>query len=94
MVTMFVKHRVNNYGAWKRVYDAFAAKRKELGVAGASVHRDPQDPNQLTITHQFSDLNGATAFAGSTELKSAMSNAGVAGPPDIWFAEDIEQTPY
>ena len=94
MVTMFVKHEVNNYSNWKRVYDEFAATRKELGVTGASVHRATNDPNELTVTHQFDDLNAARAFADSEELKSAMANAGVAGAPDIWFTEDIERTPY
>lgn len=94
MVTMFVKHEVSDYGSWKRVYDEFASTRKELGVTGASVHRDSNDPNEITVTHQFDNLNAATAFANSEQLKSAMANAGVAGPPDIWFTEDVEQTPY
>ena len=92
MVTMFVKHEVNDYGNWKRVYDEFASTRKELGVSGASVHRDANDPDELTVTHQFKDLNAAKAFANSEELKSTMAKAGVAGAPDIWFTEDVEQT--
>lgn len=94
MVTMFVKHEVNDYSNWKRVYDEFAATRKELGVTSASVHRAANDPNELTVTHQFDDLNAAKAFADSEELKSAMAKAGVTGPPDIWFTEDIEQISY
>lgn len=94
MATMFVRHKVEDYGNWKRVYDEFASTRKEKGVTGASVHRDANDPNTLVVTHQFKDLNAARAFADSEELKSAMANAGVAGPPEIWFTEDIEQTPH
>lgn len=92
--TMFVRHKVNNYENWKRVYDKFASVRKEKGVTGASVHRDANDRNVLMITHQFKDMNTASAFANSEDLKSAMADAGVAGPPEIWFTEDIEQTPY
>ena len=94
MVTMFVKHDVNDYGNWKRAYDEFASTRKELGVTGASVHQSVNDPNELTVTHQFKDLNAATAFANSEELKAAMAKAGVAGHPDIWFTEDVERTPH
>jgi hypothetical protein len=39
-------------------------------------------------------VDAATAFANSEDLKSAMMEAGVAGPPEIWFSEDIEQTAY
>jgi quinol monooxygenase YgiN len=91
---MIAKHRVNNFEQWKQVYDDFASTRKERGVTGASVHRDANDSNMVFITHQFKDLNAATAFANSEELKSTMAKAGVAGPPDIWFTNDVEQTPY
>ena len=94
MATMFAKHKVNDYGNWKRTYDEFASVRKEKGVTGASVHRDASDPNIIIVTHQFNDVNAAMAFANSVELKSAMANAGVAGPPEIWFSEDIERTSY
>jgi hypothetical protein len=39
-------------------------------------------------------MNAARAFANSEDLKSAMADAGVTGQPEIWFTEDIEQTPY
>ncbi len=92
--TMFVRHKVSKYDNWKRVYDEFASVRKEKGVIAASVHRDANDPNIIIVTHQFNDLNAATTFANSEDLKSAMANAGVAGPPEFWFGEDIEHTAY
>ena len=92
--TMFVKHTVSNYESWKNVYDEVASLRKEKGVTDASVHRDVNDPNTIIVTHQFKDTNAATAFANSEDLKSAMMKAGVAGPPEFWFAEDIEHTSY
>ena len=94
MATMFVKHKVDDYGNWKRTYDEFAPVRKESGVTGASVHRDADDANTIIVTHQFDNVDAAIAFANSEDLKLAMKNAGVAGPPEIWFSEDIEQTPY
>ena len=92
MVTLFVKHKVNDYSTWKTVYDALTPTRQRLGVTGASVSRDLQDANTLTVTHNFNDAAAAGAFAHSDELKTAMAKAGVAGAPDIWIAEQIEQT--
>ena len=71
-----------------------AQYRKENGVTGASVHRDAADPNTLVVTHQFGSLSQAQAFANSEDLKSTMEKAGVSGPPEIWFTEDVESTPY
>ena len=90
MVTMFAKHKVNDFDIWKHAYDNFAPVRKKMGVTGASVHRDAGDANIVTITQRFNDLDAAMAFANSDDLKSAMMDAGVAGPPDIWFTEDVE----
>ena len=35
MVTMFARHKVGDYGKWKRVYDEVQPLRKERGVTGA-----------------------------------------------------------
>jgi quinol monooxygenase YgiN len=94
MATMFVRHQVNDYANWKRVYDGIASVRKEKGVTGASVYRDANDPNTIVVTHQFKDLNAAMAFAHSEDLKSAMAKAGVNGAPEFWFTEDIEHTSF
>lgn len=94
MVTMFVRHKVEDYAKWKRAYDEFAPVRKEKGVQGASVHRDPEDANTLVVVQRFEDLDAARAFGNSQELKSAMAKAGVSGPPTIWLSEDVEETPY
>jgi quinol monooxygenase YgiN len=92
--TMFARHKVNDFKTWKPAYDELGPVRKQYGVTAASVHRDPKDPNTIIVTHQFKDLNAATNFADSTELKSAMAKAGVSGPPEFWFSEDVEHTPY
>jgi hypothetical protein len=94
MATMFVRHTIGDYSNWKRVYDGLGPTRQRMGVTGASVHRDAGDSSIIIVTHQFKDTNAAMAFANSDELKTAMANAGVTGVPEIWFGEDIEQTPY
>jgi quinol monooxygenase YgiN len=94
MTTMFVRHKVSDYDNWKRVYDEIAPARKEKGVTAASVHRDANDSNTIFVTHQFESMDAAKGFADSEELKSAMHKAGVNGPPEFWFTEDIEHTRY
>ena len=79
MVTLFVRHPVQEFEHWRRVYDAFAALRREGGVTGASIHRDADNPNLVTVTHQCADLDAAPALARSEALQAAMQQAGVAG---------------
>jgi quinol monooxygenase YgiN len=86
MITMFVTHKVTDYAAWRKGYDAFEASRKKLGAQGHEVFRDLDDPNKVTAWHDFETVEAAKAFASSEDLKTAMKGAGVVGAPTIWFA--------
>jgi hypothetical protein len=57
-------------------------------------HRGADDPNVVVIAFRVADLKRAQEFVGSETLRSAMQQAGVQGPPEIWFAEDIEDKRY
>lgn len=85
MATMFVRHTAADYGAWRRIYDGFQPKARTLGVQAEAVYQAVDDPNDLTVTHEFATLEAARAFAGSAELREAMHEAGIVGAPTIWF---------
>jgi len=78
-----VKHTVNDFGAWQQGYDGAQALRDSGGVTDAAVYQDPADPNEVTVLHWFGSVRDAEAFTGSAELKAAMQQLGVAGPPRI-----------
>jgi hypothetical protein len=87
MATLFVRHQAADYAAWRRHYDAFQPKARTLGVLTDAVYQAADDPNDITVTHDFATLEGAQAFAGSPELRAAMHDAGVVGAPTIWFTQ-------
>jgi hypothetical protein len=89
MATLFVRHQAADYAAWRRTYDAFQPKAKTLGVQSDAVYRATDDPNNITVTHEFATLEAAQAFAGSPELRAAMHDAGVVGAPTVWFAKRV-----
>jgi heme-degrading monooxygenase HmoA len=84
MVRLFVKHKVRDYTAWRKGYDAFESTRNKLGARGHTVYRNVDDGNDITAWHDFDSLDAAKAFANSNELKAAMTGAGVMGVPMIW----------
>jgi hypothetical protein len=86
MATMFVRHTVSDYKAWRQVYDAFAPAQAAAGVTAAAVYQSAADPKDITVTHDFASLAEAQAFAESPELHEAMQKAGVVGAPTVWFA--------
>ncbi len=94
MASMFIRHRVADFAAWKPVFEEHEGVRRENGVTAHSLHREAGDPNVVIIAFRVNDLGRAQAFAGSDDLRAAMERAGVQGPPEIWFAEDLEEKRY
>ena len=84
-VRMYVRHEVADYAAWRKGYDAFDATRRKLGVTGQAVYQSVDNPNDVTVTHDFKTADKAKAFAASPDLKTAMEKAGVKGTPQIWL---------
>lgn len=86
MTTLFVRHTVADYAAWRRIFDGFAPTQRAHGVTDKAVYQAADDENDITVTHDFATLEAARAFATSPELKAAMSDAGVTSAPTVWFA--------
>ena len=89
MVTMFVRHNVTDFAKWKQVYDGLETTQQRMGVTADSIFRAADNPNDVTVTHEFASLEAAQAFAASSELHDAMMQAGVAGQPTVWFAAKV-----
>lgn len=87
MIRMFKRHEVRDYDAWKRVYDASELERREFGVRDGAVFRGVEDRNDVTVWHDFDDLQTARAYVGSERLSETMEKGGVVGEPQIWFVD-------
>jgi len=86
MIRVFVRHRVADYKTWRKMYEAFEAERRNMGASGHAVFQTIDDPNDLTVWHDFETLEQAKSFGASAALKDAMAKAGVQGQPTVWFA--------
>ncbi len=90
VVAAVVNHRVTDFDTWKAAFDAHAGARAEAGIVSSHINRSVDDPNQLSVYLAGSDAAKFEAFFTSPELKSAMSEAGVEGPPTITMLRPIE----
>jgi hypothetical protein len=89
MIRMFVRHTVADFATWNEAYRDFDEERRGMGVIGDAVFTSADDPNDVTVWHDFESLTSARAFAESERLREVMSNAGVASEPAIWFASPV-----
>ena len=84
--TLIARHRVNDYSAWRSVYDSVDQLRQQHGCTHDEVLVDPADKEEVFVLHRFPTVEHAEAFAASNELREAMGRAGVAGRPRIEIA--------
>ena len=88
MARMFIRHKVNDYAKWRKVYDDFEATRTDMGEIGDSVFQLAGDPNDVTVIHDFDSVDKAKALLESSELREAMRKAGVEGQPYVWITTE------
>ena len=91
MIRLFVHHSVDNYRTWRKAYDSFDADRTAMGVVGHDVYQSVDDPNDITIWHDFKTRRQAASFANSKRLKDVMKGAGVKGRPKIWIVKETRK---
>jgi quinol monooxygenase YgiN len=86
LAAMIVMHKVKDYDAWRKGYDAFDAKRSELGITGHAVNQLIDDANHVIVYHQAEKIETLKEFMKSSdELKAAMKAAGVVSEPEVSF---------
>lgn len=88
MVRLFVRHSVADYGKWLDGYKRYADMRVSNGVKADAVFQAIDDPNDLTVWHDFATPEAAHAFMANPDLKSAMEELGVSGPPTVWIVQE------
>jgi hypothetical protein len=80
-----VHHKVQNYAAWRKIFDEDDTRRQEYGSTGFQVFKSASDPNDLTVIMDYPSVDKAKAFATSDALKEKMKSAGVISQPELTF---------
>jgi len=88
MASVLVQIKVKEFAVWKKVFDANASNRVSHGELSTQIYRDASDSNKISILGKWKSIENAQNFMHSPELKAAMENAGVEGPPHISFLNE------
>ena len=88
MIVAAIRHKVEDYDAWKAVYDTFPPTAG--GALFARVNRAVDDTNVVAVVAGFASVDAAQAFLGDPELKAKMMASGVVGEPRIEIYEEVE----
>jgi len=88
MVRLFVRVNVADYEPFSKVYDEFYEERVAMGVMGDAAFQLVDDPQDVTVWHDFQTAEVARAFASSEALRDVMQRAGVEGEPEFWLTAE------
>lgn len=88
MILMAIKHQVQDYDAWKSVYDSYPPTAD--GALFARVNRAVGNPDTVLVVAGFESADDARAFQADPTLKEKMQSAGVLGAPRFELYEEVE----
>ena len=91
MHVLLIRHRVSDFARWKAVFDEDGITRRANGSLGGRLFRNATDADEVLVILEWDDLDRARLFADSDDLREALTRAGVADWPDIWFLEEVDR---
>jgi heme-degrading monooxygenase HmoA len=93
MLHVIVRITFEDYERWKAVFDEAGSLRKAYGSKGVRVYRNMDKANEALIFGEYEDLERVRQLFQSQEFREATKRAGVSGPPEVSFLEEVDQLP-
>lgn len=84
---VLIIHEVENYQAWKKIFDDASAIRKEAGEISYQVLKFENEPTKIVHFSVWSSIASAKAFFESPKLVQIRKEAGVKSPEFIYLEE-------
>lgn len=72
MAYVFVEHKIGDWSEFENIFQSDMGRRRKLGCKGGKVFRNPDDPSNVFVVFEWSDLDSARKFAVGLETHEAM----------------------
>jgi heme-degrading monooxygenase HmoA len=92
MTSIYIRHEVADYDAWKPHFDDHASVREEHGAQGYHLFRGVENPDEVSIVFEWDGIESARQFFASSDVREAMREAGVVGDPEISYLDEVESS--
>ena len=84
MATLAVQLTIGDYAKWRPVFDKHKPLRDKANIKNVRVYRDADNPKEVIVWGEAADAQKVREALTSEEIKGAMKEAGVVGPPKIY----------
>ena len=78
--------KVKDFNAWRTGYNGNEKSRLSAGITNGRVFHSADDPNDVVVLQDVSDVAKARTWLGSSEMKATLEKSGVLGSPSLCFA--------
>lgn len=85
MTYVFGNHPVQDFDAWKPVFDSDQARANAAGIHLVKLFRSLENPNSVSMLFTIPSKEAFQAFIHDPVLPELMKNAGVLAPPTFEF---------
>lgn len=92
MASVYMRHEVADYDAWKSHFDEHVSAREKHGAQGYHLFRGVENPNEVSILFEWDGTESARQFFQSSGIQDVMSEAGVVSDPEIRFLDEVESS--
>lgn len=88
---VIIRHKVKDWDAWKKSFDSHKQTRIDAGMSDRAIGYSVGDNHSVSVVFAITDQAKADAFMKSQDLKDKMKEAGVEGPPDIFYYKVVQK---
>lgn len=85
-----VMQRVEDYEAWRAVFDADLEARKRAGFAAQGVMRGMEDAKLVAVWLAVTDVARAKAYFADKDMRARFRRAGAIGAPQIQLSSNVD----
>lgn len=89
MTYVLVRFTVDDLAKWKPVFEEAAGLRKSFGSLGVRAFSKVDSPNEVMILGEYESREKAQQMFQSQEFREATARAGVKGPPEVNFLDEV-----
>jgi hypothetical protein len=92
-----LRHRVQDFEAWKSVFDERFEARLAGRAIGHRLARSAADPSEVEVVMEFASRGDAEAYRDYMDqpnTRAALARAGVEEHAPMWIGEQVEAVSY
>lgn len=93
MTYVLVRATVGDLQQWKKTFEEITPMRKNAGSMGVHAFSKADSSNEVFILGHYADREKAMQMFQSQEFRDATARAGVKGPPEVTFLDEVLDLP-